>query len=100
MLYLGYPLHPAGKPDALRADHLRRIRIPQFFISGSRDALAQLGALERVVNGLGAGARLHIVPGGDHSLAASRREPLRDSGAWLDAAATFVKTAVAPGAAG
>ena len=100
MLYLGYPLHPAGKANALRAEHLQRIHIPQLFVSGSRDTLAQLGALERVVHGLGAGARLYVVAGGDHSLAASRREPFRDSGTWLDAAATFIKTAVAPGPPG
>lgn len=37
LLYLGYPLHPPGKPERLRADHLPAISAPQLFISGTRD---------------------------------------------------------------
>ena len=67
LIFLGYPLHAAGKPDQPRTDHLRRIPRPMLFLSGSKDRLCTLdllrGALERVP----APTRLHVVPDGDHS---------------------------------
>jgi len=68
LVFLGFPLHPAGKPAVERADHLERIQIPMLFVSGSRDALAELQLLRPLVAGLGEWAKLHIVEGGDHGL--------------------------------
>jgi predicted alpha/beta-hydrolase family hydrolase len=89
-VYLGYPLSPAGKPDTNRASHLERVRVPQLFVSGTRDALCDLGRLRAALAPPGSRVRLHVVDGGDHSLATSRKEPLAGSGAWLDAVAAFV----------
>jgi predicted alpha/beta-hydrolase family hydrolase len=89
-VYLGYPLSPAGRPDTLRAAHLERVRVPQLFVSGSRDALCDLPRLRQVLAPLGARARLHVVEGGDHSLATCRKEPLAGSDAWLDAVMEFI----------
>ena len=68
LVFLGFPLHPAGKPGIERADHLDRIDIPMLFVSGSRDGLAELSLLGPLVAGLGERATLHVVEGGDHGL--------------------------------
>lgn len=67
LAFLGFPLHPAGKPGIERADHLAQVQIPMLFVSGSRDALAELSLLEPVVASLGDRARLHLVRDADHS---------------------------------
>src|ERR1700689_1002804 len=68
LAFLGFPLHPAGKPSDTRAKHLGDIDIPMLFIQGTRDALAELSLLEPVVERLGKQATLHRIPGGRHFL--------------------------------
>jgi predicted alpha/beta-hydrolase family hydrolase len=68
LAFLGFPLHPAGKPGVERAEHLSRVEIPMLFVSGDRDALADLQLLEPMVAGLGERATLHLVSHADHSL--------------------------------
>ncbi|WP_438030830.1 alpha/beta hydrolase family protein [Sorangium sp. So ce233] len=68
LVFLGYPLHPAGKRDALRDEHLSAIRAPMLFLQGTRDPLCDLELLRPVLKRLGRRARLHVVEGGDHSL--------------------------------
>jgi len=68
LIFLGYPLHPAGKPDKLRIDHLGRIRCPMLFIQGTRDALCDLEILGSVLADLKDDKNeLYRVEGGDHS---------------------------------
>ena len=67
LAFLGFPLHPAGKPDVERAGHLADVNVPMLFVSGSRDALAELDLLRPVVAGLGDRATLHVVEHADHS---------------------------------
>jgi uncharacterized protein len=67
LAFLGFPLHPAGKPGIERAEHLKRVRIPMLFVSGDRDALAELDLLKPVIAGLGNQAALHLVAHADHS---------------------------------
>jgi hypothetical protein len=83
--FLGFPLHPAGKPGTERADHLPKVEIPMLFVSGSRDALAELDLLEPVVKGLGERATLHVVEGADHSfrVAAKEAEALDAMAKWM-----------------
>ena len=66
LAFLGFPLHPAGKPGIERAEHLARVQVPMLFVSGSRDALAELDLLKPVVAGLDR-ATLHLVEHADHS---------------------------------
>jgi predicted alpha/beta-hydrolase family hydrolase len=68
LVFLGFPLHPAGQRGAGRADHLERVQIPMLFVSGSRDPLADMQLLQSLVAGLGDRATLHVVEGGDHGL--------------------------------
>ena len=67
LVFLGYPLHPAGRSERLRDAHLGDIRVPMLFIQGTRDALARLDLIEAVAARLAPLARLHVVPGADHS---------------------------------
>ena len=53
LAFLGFPLHPAGKPGIERADHLADVKVPMLFVSGSRDALGEMDLLKPVVAGLG-----------------------------------------------
>ena len=68
LAFLGFPLHPAGKPGIERAEHLSGVQVPMLFVSGERDALAELDLLRSVVASLGEGATLHLVEHADHSL--------------------------------
>jgi len=67
LAFLGFPLHPAGKPGVDRADHLANVRVPMLFISGTRDALAELDLLQPVIATLGGRTSLHLVDEADHS---------------------------------
>jgi predicted alpha/beta-hydrolase family hydrolase len=53
LAFLGFPLHPAGKPGIERAEHLARVGIPMLFVSGARDALAEMDLLRPVIADLG-----------------------------------------------
>jgi len=68
VVFLGYPLHPPGKPDQLRDQHLYGMKIPMLFISGTKDTFAGRELLERVVHNIGNNATLLWIEGGDHSL--------------------------------
>ena len=49
LLFLGYPLHPPGRPEQLRSRHLPRIQVPMLFVQGSRDAFGTPEELAPVV---------------------------------------------------
>ncbi|HEY7259653.1 MAG TPA: alpha/beta family hydrolase [Gaiellales bacterium] len=67
LVFLGYPLHPPGRPEKLRREHLGRIGVPMLFLQGSRDAFAQPELLAETIASLGDRATLVEVEGGDHS---------------------------------
>src|SRR5438067_9819250 len=68
LIFLGYPLHPPGKQDQLRDQHLYELRLPMLFISGTKDTFAERPLLEEVVRKIGNNATLVWIEGGDHSL--------------------------------
>jgi predicted alpha/beta-hydrolase family hydrolase len=78
LAFLGFPLHPPGKPSTSRAAHLSDIKIPMLFLQGTRDDLAEMTLLEPVVKGLGGLASLHVVQEGDHSLHVPARSGRND----------------------
>jgi hypothetical protein len=67
LFFLGYPLHPPGRPDRLRDGHLYKITRPMLFVSGTRDAFATRELLEKVLSRLGSKAQVHWIEAGDHS---------------------------------
>jgi predicted alpha/beta-hydrolase family hydrolase len=67
LAFLGFPLHPAGKPSDARAKHLSDVDVPMLFVQGTRDKLAEPQLIEPVVKRVGAPASLHLVQEGDHS---------------------------------
>jgi predicted alpha/beta-hydrolase family hydrolase len=95
LVFLGFPLHPAGKPSDERARHLADVRVPMLFLQGTRDELADLALLRPVVSSLGDRATLEIVEDADHSFhvpaksgrrdAAVRAELLDRLAAWMAA---------------
>lgn len=92
VLLLGYPLHPAGKPEQLRDAHLGKVHVPMLFFAGTRDALCRLDLLQHTLKPLRA-AQLHVIEGGDHSFATPKsmqrspqavmEEILESTAAWL-----------------
>lgn len=72
LVFLGYPLHAANRPEQLRDEHLGRINCPMLFVQGTRDALCRLDLLQPVLDRLPQ-ATLHLVPEGDHSLHLPKR---------------------------
>jgi hypothetical protein len=67
LVFLGFPLHPPGRPGTTRAEHLAAVEIPMLFLQGDRDEFAELILLRQVLRALGRRATLHLVKGGDHS---------------------------------
>jgi hypothetical protein len=67
LAFLGFPLHPAGKPSDTRARHLGDVHLPMLFIQGTRDKLAEPPLLQALVKRLGASASLYPVLEADHS---------------------------------
>jgi uncharacterized protein len=71
LFFLGYPLHPIGKTDQLRDEHLYRIKKRMLFLSGTRDSFARRDLLEKVVSRIGSNAQIHWIQDGDHSFKTS-----------------------------
>lgn len=78
LVFLGFPLHPAGKPSDDRAKHLFDVQIPMLFLQGTRDALADLALLEPVVDRLGRRATLRTFAEADHSFHVPARTGRKD----------------------
>ena len=85
LAFLGFPLHPAGKPGTERADHLANVRVPMLFVSGTKDALAELDLLKPVVAKLGDRAMLHLVDQADHSFKVAAKSGRTNAEAEADA---------------
>jgi predicted alpha/beta-hydrolase family hydrolase len=73
LVFLGYPLHPPGKPDKLRAEHLQDIHAPMLFVQGARDAFGTEEEIRAVIKKLRLQATLYPVEGGDHSFKVPKR---------------------------
>ncbi len=72
IVFFSFPLHPAGKPGIERADHLDDVTVPMLFLSGTRDALAELELLEPVVK-KHEKATLHLIHTADHGFKILKR---------------------------
>jgi predicted alpha/beta-hydrolase family hydrolase len=79
LVFVGFPLHPAGKPSDERAAHLSDVDLPMLFLQGTRDDLADPELLQPVVKRLGARATLHSVTDADHSFHVPARSGRKDA---------------------
>ncbi len=73
LAFLGFPLHPPGKPSVSRADHLLEVGVPMLFLQGTRDEFARLELLTGVCEKLGPRAALHLIPDANHSFKVPKR---------------------------
>jgi uncharacterized protein len=79
LAFLGFPLHPAGRPSDTRAQHLAQVSIPLLFLQGTRDALAERSRMEALVRRLGAHATLSLAEDADHSFHVPARTGRNDA---------------------
>jgi predicted alpha/beta-hydrolase family hydrolase len=98
LVLLGYPLHPPGRPDTLRAAHLPAVARPMLFVQGSRDSFGTPHELAPILTLLTPSPCIHVVDGGDHSLVITRRDPKKQSAAndvVYDVIARWIKFVIA-----
>jgi len=79
LVFLGFPLHPAGRPSDERGAHLFAVQIPMLFMQGTRDSLADLQLLQTLTGQLGARATLKLFQDADHSFHVPARTGRKDS---------------------
>jgi predicted alpha/beta-hydrolase family hydrolase len=97
LAFVGFPLHPTGKPSTERAAHLAEVSVPMLFLQGDRDKLAELNLLEPVVASLGRRATLRVFADADHSFHVPVRSGRTDAQTMdelLDALAAWTEKAV------
>jgi uncharacterized protein len=97
LVFLGFPLHPAGRPSDQRAEHLSDVQVPMLFLQGTRDALADLALLAPVTEGLGERASLRLLQDADHSFHVPARSGRKDADVrreMLDALAAWTLSVI------
>jgi predicted alpha/beta-hydrolase family hydrolase len=97
LIFLGFPLHPAGKPSDERARHLFDVRIPMLFLQGTRDELAHLDLLQPLTKQLGDRATLRLFQEADHSFHVPARTGRKDPevlAELLDALAAWCRSVI------
>jgi uncharacterized protein len=102
LVFLGFPLHPAGKPSTERAGHLADVRVPMLFLQGTRDTLADLHRIHETIAQLAGRATAHIVADGDHSFHVPARSGRNDAQVLeelVDTMAAWMKRGQSRGAA-
>jgi predicted alpha/beta-hydrolase family hydrolase len=85
LVFLGYPLHPPGRPDRVRKGHLEGISVPMLFVEGTRDPFCPLDTLEKVRADLVAPVEIAVIDGGDHSFGVRKSSGRSTEDAWEEA---------------
>lgn len=85
LVFLGYPLHPPGRPDRLRSAHLNQISVPMLFVEGARDPFCPLETLEKVRADFTAPVEIAVIDNGDHSLRVRKSSGRSTEEAWGEA---------------
>jgi predicted alpha/beta-hydrolase family hydrolase len=99
LVFLGFPLHPAGRPSDERTAHLFEVEIPMLFLQGTRDALADVRLMRKLAERLGPRATLKLFEDADHSFHVPARTGRRDAeirSEMLDAVVGWLEEAIAP----
>lgn len=94
LVLLGYPLHPPGNPEKLRAEHLKSIRAPMLFVQGTRDSLGTPDELRPILKKSRVRATIHVIEGGDHSFKAPKSSGMTQQEVYdgaMDAIADWVE---------
>jgi hypothetical protein len=97
LVFVGFPLHPAGKPGVARAAHLARVEQPMLFLQGTRDALADLALLRGVIAPLGPRAELHLEDDADHAFHVRKRSGRSDADVVHSLASAIAEMTKGPG---
>src|SRR5262245_17049584 len=100
LVFLGFPLHPAGRPSTERAKHLSDVQVPMLFLQGTRDALAALDQLKPLCKALGTRATLTLFQDADHSFHVPARTGRQDAqvrSEMLDTLAKWIDTVIIVG---
>lgn len=87
IVLFGFPLHRPGDPSDARADHLVDVELPLLFVQGTRDRLAELDRVRKVVEALGDRAVLHVIPDADHGFDVPKRAGLTPAAVYAGMAA-------------
>lgn len=85
LVYLGYPLHPPGRPERIRDAHLGDIKTPQLFVEGTRDPFCPLETLAEVIGKRRLKADVVVIDDGDHSLKVRKSSGRSTEQAWDEA---------------
>ena len=91
LVFLGYPLHPPGRPLERRDKHLPAIRRPLLFVQGSRDTFGTPEELAPIVAALEPTPTLHVVSDADHSFKLRRKDPAAQAAVYADVQRTIVE---------
>jgi uncharacterized protein len=84
LVFLGYPLHPPGKPERSRADHLAAIKRPMLFVEGTRDPFCPLDKLEKILSEIDAQTEIVVISDGDHSFKVRKSSGRSTPDAWSE----------------
>jgi predicted alpha/beta-hydrolase family hydrolase len=98
LAFLGFPLHPAGRPSDERGEHLFAVRVPMLLLQGTRDQLADIELLRPLSERLGARASLRLFQDADHSFHVPARSGRKDADVrreMMDALAAWTLSVVA-----
>jgi predicted alpha/beta-hydrolase family hydrolase len=99
LVFLGFPLHPVGRPSQDRAEHLFAVQVPMLFLQGTRDKLAALDQIEPLCRRLGSRATLKEFAGADHSFHVPARSDRTDAqvlGELIDTLTGWVDGLIGP----
>jgi len=97
LVFLGFPLHPAGQPSDERGKHLFEVQIPMLFLQGTRDDLAYQQLLKALCERIGRRATLKLFQDADHSFHVPARTGRKDAEVrveLLDALADWIHVAI------
>lgn len=83
LVLVGYPLHPPGRPDRLRTEHLPALAVPCLFVSGTKDAFGTPDELLEATAAIPGPVHHHWVEGGRHELRGADHEVAAAVAAWI-----------------
>jgi predicted alpha/beta-hydrolase family hydrolase len=95
LVFLGYPLHPPGRPDRIRKEHLADIKVPMLFVEGTRDPFCPLDTLDSVRKELKAKTEVAVIDDGDHTFKVRKSSGRDTTAAWdevIDVTANWIES--------